>query len=236
MNSQVYCFLLCIWLFSCQDISKSPPIKIVNESQNIFNLIINIEGILEGQAYLNIVSEQQLKKIDSITLIDNSFLFTGKIDEPILVWLTFDNTTQGLSLILEPEEIRISGERLHIKNARVKGGSLNNSYTAFKKESSLFFSKIDTRYQRFQKARLENNSKQLHIIHKEISDIKAAYLEFCTQYILKNPDSFISLVILNDLIDENLEKNVLQNSLNSCSKRLINLSYAQKIKQRIQKL
>ncbi len=233
MNSQVYCFLLCIWLFSCQDQRKTITVDKVTIPQESYNLIIKIKEIQDGKAYLNIVSEQRLKRIDSTTLKNGHFSFTGHTKETSLIWLTFDATSQGISLILENENITVTGHILHIKNAQIQGGPINTLYSAFKKESSIFFSKIDRRYQRFQKARLENNSEQLHLIYKEISGIKTAYLDFCITYIQKHPDSYISLIVLSDLIDEKLDKNQLQNSLTLCSKRLRNFLFAQKLEQRI---
>ncbi|PCH77889.1 MAG: hypothetical protein COB98_02170 [Flavobacteriaceae bacterium] len=235
-NSQIYSFILCIWLFSCQDLSNSLPKTIAEISRENYSLLINIEGIPKGKAYLNIVKAQQLKIIDSATLTDKQFIFNGEIKEPALVWLTFDYTTQGIPFILEPTQINISAEVLHIKSALIKGGSINDSYSSFKNESSVFFSKIATRYQRFQKARLENDSQQLHLIYKEISDIKAAYLEFCLRYVHKHPDAFVSLIILNDLIDENVEKNTLNIAFLACTSRLKKNALAQTIKARINRL
>jgi len=235
-NSQIFSFILCIWLFSCQDIRTSLVQTKEKAPSKNYSLVIELNGITAGKAYLNILDTQQLKKIDSASLANNQFNFHGKIDEPTLVWLTFDYSAQGIPLILEATDITIIGEVLNVKEAKIKGGILNTSYTAFKEESSLFFSKIDRRYQRFQKARLENNSQQLQLIHKEISDIKAAYLQFCITYVYKHPDSFVSLIILNDLIDEKVEKNVLNDAFIACTSRLKKNSFAQKIAERIRKL
>lgn len=232
-NSQIYCFILCIWLFSCQDVSTTSTTEVKSTSTKTYSIIVNIDGIPKGNAYLNIVKAQQLKKIDSASLSDNQFIFNGHVKEPTLVWLTFDYTTQGIPFILEPSAIDISAEVLHVNNALIKGGPLNNSYSAFRRKSLLFFSKIDSRYQRFQRARLENDSAQLQLIHKEISDIKAAYLEFCIAYVYKQPDSFVSLIILNDLIDEKVDKKVLTEAFTACSSRLKENSFAQTIFTRI---
>jgi len=235
-NSQIYCFILCIWLFSCQEVSKSLEETREKPSTKNFSIVIDINGIPEGKAYLNILDTQRLKKIDSVSLSNSQFNFNGKIDEPTLVWLTFDYTTQGIPLILEATNITVIGQVLNVKTAQIKGGILNTSYTAFKAESSLFFSKIDRRYQRFQKARLENNIQELQLIHKEISDIKAAYLQFCITYVYKHPDSFVSLIILNDLIDEKVEKKILDEAFIACTTRLKKNSFALKIAERINKL
>jgi len=209
--------------------------KEIPSSKN-YSVVIEMKGIPTGKAYLNILDSQQLKKIDSASLTNNKYNFHGQINEPTLVWLTFDYSAQGIPLIIESTDITVIGQVLNVKEAQINGGVINTSYTAFKKESSLFFSKIDRRYQRFQKARLENNSQQLQLIHKEISDIKAAYLQFCITYVYKHPDSFVSLIILNDLIDEKVEKKILDDAFIACTSRLKKNSFAQKIAERIRKL
>jgi len=236
MKSQIYCIILCIWLFSCQDLSKQNKDTSQDTSKNNYSITITIDGTNEGQAFLNIVKSQRLKKMDSVSLTNGHYLFNGKIDEPTLIWLTIDNTTQAFPFILEPYTIEISGEFLHLGQAIVKGGPLNTSYTAFKKESSSFFSKIDTRYQRFQRARLENNSAQLHTIHQEINAVKTDYFQYCIDYVYKNPNSFISLIILNDLIDEKVESTILEDAFTNCSTRIKQHSFAQKIAVRITEL
>ncbi|MBL4744805.1 MAG: DUF4369 domain-containing protein [Flavobacteriaceae bacterium] len=236
-NSQIYCSILCIWLFSCQN--GSHPIGNVKKENYLkeYSLRISIDGVpSKSTAYLNILEAQQLKRIDNAPLINHQFHFKGHLKEPSFIWLTFDYTSQGIPFILEASNIHISSEVLHLKSALVKGGPLNKSYTDFKRKSSLFFSKIDVFYQRFQKARLENNSQELALIHKEISDIKAAYFQFCINYIHKHPDSFVSLIVLNDLIDEKVEKKKLFNAFSTCTDRLKKNAFAQIIQTRINEL
>lgn len=236
MKSQLFCFVLCIWLFSCQENTKLSVKKTSLTSIKDYQLTVDIKGIKSGKAYLNVVKNKELIKIDSAYLHENIYRFSNKLEEPLFVWLTFESTSQGLPLILENARISVIGSVLYLRESHIKGGNINDNYVSFKKESALFLSKIDTRYQRFQKARLENNNQQLQIIHKEISDIKDAYIQFCIQYVLKCPNSFVSLIILNDLIDEQVNKQTLNSTYSACSERIKNLKFGQSIFHRIQKL
>ncbi|MCF6167260.1 MAG: DUF4369 domain-containing protein [Lutibacter sp.] len=142
--------------------------------------------------------ENSIYPIDSSKVIDNTFTFKGIVEFPERYALTFQDYSSVVIFILENTNFELSINQGQINDPLIKGSKLNNKLTEYKTKSKQIFKKIDYLFPQFQKARLENDAKELSIIGNELKSIEKEFINFSFDYVLQNKNSYIAPMILRD--------------------------------------
>jgi peroxiredoxin len=147
-----------------------------------------IEGA-EGVSFvLQKISEGKFVNLDTITVVNGIFKITGgSVKTPELVSLVTTDRKKGLSFFLENSNITISGKFESLEDAMVTGSKSNDEYLSFIKSIKPVINKQA-------KLRKDYESANAAFLEK----IKAIQKEF----IMKNPGSYVSPVLLNNLLKE----------------------------------
>ncbi|WP_457618126.1 DUF4369 domain-containing protein [Lutibacter sp.] len=161
-----------------------------------------LKGILENfypkKVFLNKIIENSIYPIDSSKVINNTFTFKGIVEFPERFALTFQDYSSVVIFILENTNFELIINTDQINDPIIKGSKLNKELTEYKTKSKQIFKKIDYLFPQFQKARLENDAKELSEIGNELKSIEKEYINFSFNYILQNKNSYIAAMILRD--------------------------------------
>ncbi len=196
-------FLLCIFcvLFSSckKNVStlKQPNI-LASETIIGFELKGKLENLYPKKVYLNKIIGSSNYPIDSSTVIDNHFKFKGSVEYPERYSLTFENYSLAVICIIENVQIDISLNSKNINDPIIVGSPANNLLDQYKVQLKQIFKKIDYLFPQFQKARLENNVKELADIRDEMKTIELEYSDFSYNFIIQNKNSYVAAMILRD--------------------------------------
>ncbi len=194
-------FLLVIFsllLLSCKENNSQKKQPTVSTNTKGVKLKGNLENFYPKKVFLNKIIENSIYPIDSSKVIDNTFTFKGIVEFPERYALTFQDYSSVVIFILENTNFELSINQGQINDPLIKGSKLNNKLTEYKTKSKQIFKKIDYLFPQFQKARLENDAKELSIIGNELKSIEKEFINFSFDYVLQNKNSYIAPMILRD--------------------------------------
>jgi len=192
-------FLLFFLSFSCsRNKTKKPTSKA--KKQDHFYITGNISNYNDFKVFLYRQNNNGFKKTDSFLIKNKQFYFKGNIVTPERAIIAFEKKTGQIPIILSNDSIAMHISIKDLSATKIVGSILTQELAKIQKKSIEIFTEIDYLYPKFQKARLENNSKALYLISKKIKDIKIKNNTFLLDYASKNTDSYIAPILLNDVI------------------------------------
>ena len=154
-------------------------------------------------------------KVDSAQAEEAGFSFSGEVQEPTLGFLVLSedgvsldelkNTGQRPDMgqvYLSEGEITVKGEKLG--NAHITGTQLNDHLQELKRNTAAYQAKFEEVNTRFQNASDDEKRDPEFLQDLDAQNEKnyAGLQEYLMQFVADNSDSFISLSILRDIIDE----------------------------------
>lgn len=146
-----------------------------------------------------------VKEIDTTVVLNGKFEIKGKVEDLDLYFLREEKTNQMISLILENVNIEIQLHKDSIQTSVVKGTFQNDELIKFNKE----FTNMQNSLQEFQtvnsekmQAAIQNNDTVVsNQLKKEYFALRDKMEAFQGDYAKKNNKSFISVLIIKDLLN-----------------------------------
>lgn len=192
--------IISLLFFSCK--KNVSPTKQPFISKSTISNSFEIKGVLENfypkTVYLNKIIENSMYPIDSSELVNNEFYFKGQVEYPERFAFSYENYSAITVFILENNSIQITIPSNSITDPTITGSISNNALQDYKTRSKQIFKQIDYLYPQFQKYRLENNAEKLNEIGIKMKNIEQEFRSFSYQFIEKNPNSYVSAMILRD--------------------------------------
>lgn len=186
-----------ILLFTLAISSCTKKTNKVIEQKNSYFLSISTENGINNNVYLQKLTNPT--EIDSAKINNKNAVFTGSIETPERYLITIEGFFGGKMIVLENDSITIHIKNKDLINSTVIGSKLNNELLIVQKESEKIYNQIDVLFPDMQRARLENDAEKLQEISIKMTLIEQENIDFHFGYAKKNPDSFISAMILSDL-------------------------------------
>lgn len=146
-----------------------------------------------------------VKEIDTAVVLNGKFEIKGNVEDLDLYFLREEKTNQMISLILENANIEIQLHKDSIQTSVVKGTFQNDELIKFNKE----FTNMQNSLQEFQtvnsekmQAAIQNNDTVVsNQLKKEYFALRDKMEAFQGDYAKKNNKSFISVLIIKDLLN-----------------------------------
>jgi hypothetical protein len=114
-------------------------------------------------------------ELDSIFPENNSFIYTGKVNEPYFIQLmvqSSDSTSSKLTeFMIENSEIKISGNSTDYESVKVSGSKSDQVLKAYFEEDGLLSARWDTLKTEYDKAVESNDALQRKALAKELNKI-----------------------------------------------------------------
>lgn len=188
MKKLIYILLSCF--FCCSLLAQ----KSIDE----FVISGSVPSLKESNLYLKWKSNDGIHK-DSVVSLNGKFLFKGSIDEPQMVTLYSKSFRHSLTFYLENSRIKIFGSELN--NAKIKGSTTQREYEKYLKR----IAKVRKEEDRLEMV-IQSLNKQVepdsifNAFGKQIEDLSKKRLEITKKFISENPNSFVSLDQLRNII------------------------------------
>ncbi|HAQ64488.1 MAG TPA: hypothetical protein DCR43_01305 [Bacteroidales bacterium] len=197
-----------------------------------FKLTATIEGLADGQAIMQIATDTGLLAIDTTTITENSFTFTGEKADPEMIYITFTKSAGTLNLFLENATIQVTGKIDSLKQASITGGptqDVYNKHLAGKRD----FEKLSAQlYQEYANAEANGDS----IKQKEIyAQFEAADKENKTKlktFIAENSHSAVAPYLVRRELIFDLSDMQLDSIIGTFGVEITENIYVKKLKER----
>lgn len=197
---KIFGLLILCTILSCESgpVKKNSNTSLAKVSDSF---IINgaFDSYFSEYVYLNKIMHNSLVKLDSSKIENNTFNFSGSVDYPERFALTFENSSAVVIFIVENVNFIMELDAKNPTEPNILNSPLNSELNHYKNHSKEIFREIDKLYPRFQKARLENDAETLDEIGSAMAEIETNYRNYSFNYVSKNPNSYISAMILRDL-------------------------------------
>lgn len=196
MNKVLFYMSIVGFIISCNTKTSE---KIQKNSKESFTINGRFIGLENQDAYLFVVKDTLLSLLDSTSIVDNKFYFTGNISHPHKAIIQLKSHSSAFPFILANESTEIILNEFKINESIISNSPINDELAKIKKQSSAIYQKIDYLFPQLQKARMENDFIALDKINIKIDSIEAENKAFIISYIKENLNNELSGLLLNDL-------------------------------------
>ena len=191
MKKLVYLIALSISIISCSKVAKGEYL-ISGEAK----------GIADGKmAVIKTQNETGLVfSLDSAKIKDGKFEIKGKVKEPSMFALFIGGLQQPVPFILETGEIIVKIDKDSSWKSKIKGTFSNDAFQEFNEKLNVYQKKlVDYQNNNLQKliaAQQKKDNLAVENLNKGYAAIQTEMDAFMTKYPDENPESFISLLLL----------------------------------------
>lgn len=205
ITSRISCIIILLFIFhSCAKEKKT-----ISSELNGYVLSIIDSSKSLTKAYL--YSLRPFTLIDSTQFIDGTAYFKDSITFPERFYFRLSTNSEGKLIILERDSIDLVLQGNNLSNATILGSAINDKLLSYQQQSEQINNKIELLFPDIQRARLENNGTELNELIQQLNDIESENIAFSLNFTKQFPDSFISAMILNDLLQhESIDSNQIR--------------------------
>jgi peroxiredoxin len=225
--------LIAISFVSCNQEPKGYKISGITDFEDGTRLILSLRD--ESNMTTGV------KEIDTTVVLNGKFEIKGKVEDLDLYFLREEKTNQMISLILENANIEIQLHKDSIQTSVVKGTFQNDELIKFNKE----FTKMQNSLQEFQTVNSEkmqtaiqnNDTVVSNQLKKEYFALRDKMEAFQGDYAKKNNKSFISVLIIKDLLNNpSVTPEEISDMYNNLDAELKTNKHAKKIEEILENL
>ncbi len=175
-----------------------------------FNIHGTLAGVEDGtMIYMEKVQDNELVKVDSTTLKDGKFEFTGKVDYPEMVYLRIGNSRNMINLYVENNDIDIESDVSNLAGTNVKGSKTHADLVAFQQAMKPFDEKSQDIVARYREAAARNDQEKVNELMKEYEKLSDEQNEAIEAFIKKHNDSYLTPFIIRRYLVFDLDGNEL---------------------------
>lgn len=186
-----------------------------------FVIEANAPGVYNGlRAYLKTTDETgQLINIDTAMIVNETFSFEGKRDEPSLEFIFIDSHNGNIPIIVENAMIEILVEKDSLQTSKITGTDNNKDFTSFITHGNTLSRKRENLMEALRNATGANHDNdKINSIGSQIKRIDSTILNAPIDFIKEHKDSYFSLLLLENLTHRRqLDLDVLENGYNNLS-------------------
>ena len=141
--------------------------------------------------------------IDTATVVDGKFTFTGKAEKPALAFIAIDKNPQKARFFLENTPITLDIYADSIAKSKVKGGIVNKSFTNFLEGTKPINAPLKKIGDEFKAAMAAKDSVKQATLKQEFpiaqKKVQQELISYYQKFIKENPKSYFSFILLRDV-------------------------------------
>ncbi len=167
------------------------------QEKNSYTVTASLEGIEDGRKiFLNIVDGRKLTAIDTVTVANNTFTFTGATENPDVHFIAIENIQNNFPFILENETINITMYKDSINASIIKGTKENDLMQEYAKKANDIGSKISTLRNELRQAQADKDSAWVNDLKEEYDLVVKEGSDYDLNFIKENNAALMGLFIL----------------------------------------
>lgn len=191
MRNALAIFLAVLFLASCQSKPKGYTLNVTvtGEPENGTTVFLRTTDSLN-----------QLMDLDTTTIENGAFSFTGTQAEPKLSYIFLESGRGNIPLILENGDITIQFQKDSMNYATMKGTRQNELFMNFLEESRLLSEKAMSMQNDMRMAAQQRDTATVTALREEFIEFQEEAKSFNVEFAKNNPDALISALIIGNLM------------------------------------
>ncbi len=162
-----------------------------------------VNGSLRGEVengtavYLKALGENnQPVDVDTTTVENGKFIFTGTADIPEMHYLFIDKVRGNSALVLENGEIEWSAQKDSLNVAKVEGTEQNDIFSDYLEKFQTISTRAQSIQEDMQKANASRDEPTIAALRDEMTELQEEYKNFDLTYIKEHPNALISTLLI----------------------------------------
>lgn len=171
-----------------------------NQKPEGFTFTGNLSGEVENgtPVYLRTVGENgQPVDIDTTTVENGKFVFTGQADAPEMHYVFVDKLMGYTAVIIENGEIELSAQKDSLGFAEVKGTMQNEIFADYVEKSKELTQRAQSIQRDMQKANMSRDTATAISLRDEMMELQETYQSFEEDFIKSHPEALISALLID---------------------------------------
>lgn len=190
MKKLLTVFLVAIAISSCKN--EAPKIDgyvIDGTAKEIYN------GI---RVILQTTNEQgRPVPIDTAIVVDEKFMFEGKLDNPEMLYISVNSVTGNLPLIIENSQITIDIDKNNIAKSKVTGSKSNDDYVKFIEGRTQAQLDVQSLSVKLDEAKFIKDTENIKFYSDKLQDAVKNNENYALTFVENHPNSYVSLFIID---------------------------------------
>lgn len=171
-----------------------------NQKPEGYTFTGNLTGEVENgtKVFLRSVGDNgQPVDIDTTTVENGTFTFTGQMDAPEMHYIFVDKLNGYAPVILENGDIEMKAQKDSLGMAKVKGSVQNDIFADYMDQSKELTQQAQSIQQDMQKANIERDTATAYALRDEMQELQESYKNFELGYIKENPNALITALLID---------------------------------------
>ncbi|MDG1291819.1 MAG: TlpA disulfide reductase family protein [Flavobacteriaceae bacterium] len=165
----------------------------------------NIKGsadLKDGNMVYRIVADnnQQPLMVDSIAVLGGAFKMSGIVESPDVNFFSVENVRGNFPFVIESGDIKISIYKDSLMSSRAVGTVSNDAFMKYKDETKVFVNSMNAIGRDLQQATITGDSLLTIDLQEQYKDVQNQIKNYEIDFIKNNPDSYVSVLILERFI------------------------------------
>jgi peroxiredoxin len=170
-------------------------------AQKKFQITGTITGLTDG-ATIQLINSNDNAQLAAAKVQNNTFVLTGKIEEPSLTILNLGANQQAY-IFLDNSKVTVNGSAAAIRELKIAGSASHDDFTSFENTFNPLVANLNAKVQAVNNA--QGNPAQSPAAMKDYEDAKNKIQEAINNYLQKRPASYVSpwlLLITAEMADD----------------------------------
>lgn len=198
-----------------------------------YKIVGNIDGLENSYVYLKKEKDSEWVKVDSVKAESGEFEFTGNLEYPEMVLLTFnDEEQEQLSLFIENSDIEITGKKGEQDSLKITGSKSHSAYNKFLSKIGEYDQEIQKLYQNYQEQRKEGNEEKTKQIEEEYMAVSDNKIEYIKNFVWEKKESVLAPFITSNRLFPYIDYEELDSLYTSLASEVKNTKYGKRIQER----
>ncbi len=146
-------------------------------------------------------SLNQLIDVDTTTVENGLFAFSGNQAEPKMHYIFIDQARGYVPVIVENADIEVSFQKDSIAYAKLKGTEQNEMFMAFLEESRTMSEMVRNIQNDMRMAAQQRDTAQVTALREEFIDLQESAKNFNLDYAKEHPNALISVMIVGNFLE-----------------------------------
>ncbi len=178
-----------------------------------------------------------LVDVDTTTIENGVFQFTGKHAVPKMYYLFFEGVRGNAPLILENGEISFSAQKDSLGYSELAGSAQNDLFMEFLNESRRLGAMSRSMNDDFSQARMKQDTAMMESLRSEYLELQEKYNNYELDFVKEHPEALISAMILDKVVSTKaLPVNEIEELYEKLSEDIKSTNPGKKVKAQLDKL
>ena len=190
----------------------------------------------DGNMVYRIVADanQQPMVIDSIAVMGGEFKMSGLVQSPDVNFFSVQNLIGNFPFIIESGNINVSLYKDSLMSSKAVGTASNDAFMKYKRETKVFINSMNGIGSELQQANFVGDTLLASDLKDQYQDIQFQIKSYEIDFVENNPDSFVSVLILERFVmTKQMSKEEAKPLYDNLSSRIKNSKTGKKLDQTI---